>query len=163
MSQKKTEVSEVSKHLTFTAYHLQEHFLRTSVLTYDLENRSTSPRPFYLGIPLDQNATISGADGVDFDEAAQRPIAILRMLAQQKRTRTLSVTEGLSRNTPVHDLTEKQLETILKQTSLPAAEVSVLKEALPRIKECEAAEAARVQAEGRSVSSRRTWIASGST
>jgi hypothetical protein len=147
VSEKKREATEASKHLTFTQGDFEEHFLRNSRITYELENRSTSARPFYVGIPLERNATLAGADGVDFDEAQAQPIAVFQMPPKQKQVRTVESSEGLSHHTPYMSLTQKQLDRISQQGALPSAELAIAREVRPLVKEAEAAQQASNLAE----------------
>ena len=48
-------------------------------MTYLFENRSAYARAVYLSLPLGPNATITGADEVDFDSTTSTPIAVTRV------------------------------------------------------------------------------------
>jgi hypothetical protein len=140
VSEKKVTAVEVSKRLTFDKDRFEEHFLRTSKITYELENRAATARAFYVGLLMDRNAVITGTDGVDFDEANAHPVAVFRLKAKDKPSRTFDVTEGLSRVTAFEAITEKQLREIAAHASLPAAELAIATEAAARMKEAAAAE-----------------------
>lgn len=139
VSEKKVTAVEVSKRLTFDQDRFEEHFLRTSKITYELENRAATPRAFYVGLAMDRNATITGTDSVDFDEANARPVAVFRLKAKDKPSRTFDVTEGLSRVTTFGAITEKQLREIALHASLPAPELAIATEAAARMKDAAAA------------------------
>jgi hypothetical protein len=124
VTETKSTSSEEPKRLTFSQGRLEEHFLRTSRLTWELENRSTAARAFYVGLAVDRNTTIKGVDGVDFDE---------------KGTRAFEVVEGLSRSTRFDVLTEKQLRELAATSSLPAAEAAVAGEAAAKARDAEGA------------------------
>ncbi|MEO6420474.1 MAG: hypothetical protein ABIP39_13745, partial [Polyangiaceae bacterium] len=128
---------EVSKRLTFDKDRFEEHFLRTSKITYELENRAATPRSFYVGLQMDRHAQIIGADSVDFDEATDHPVAVFRLKAKDKPLRTFDVTEGLSRVTAFGAITEKQLREIALHASLPAPELAIATEAAAKMKDAE--------------------------
>jgi hypothetical protein len=144
---KKSEHSDESKRLTFRDGRFEEHFLRKSRYTWELENRATTPRAFYVGFEADRNASIKGPDALDFDEEHGRPVLVFRLPEKQKVVRSFDVTEGLSRATRVDSLSEKLLKDLAGKSSLPAAEAAIAGEAALRAKEVEAtasaAEAAR--------------------
>ncbi len=139
VTEKKRTVTEVPKRLTFADGRLEEHFLRTSRVVYELENRATSARAFYVGLAVDRNATVKGADGLDYDEAGGHPVLVFRQPAKQKASRTFDLVEGLSRVTGFEAITEKQLRDVALHASLPAAELAVATEAAARMKDAEAA------------------------
>ena len=142
ITQKKRTASDEPKRLTFANGRLEEHFLRTSRMSWELENRATTPRAFYVGLEVDRNAAIKGADAVDFDEESGRPLLVFRLPAKQKVVRAFDVTEGLSRTTHFASLGEKQLRELAARTSLPAAEAAIAGEAAAKSKDAEAAQRA---------------------
>jgi hypothetical protein len=81
----------------FVNDRLQEHYLRTTEAIYVVENRSGQARAVYLGLPVVDNAKVTGADALDYDTATSRPIAIFRMEARQKLERAVKLEEGLTR------------------------------------------------------------------
>jgi hypothetical protein len=151
VSEKKTTSTEEPKRLTFLNGRLEEHFLRVSKITWELENRATAPRAFYVGLSVQKNSSIKGADALDFDEDRGRPVVIFRQAAKLKAQRAFEVTEGLSRAFRADSLTEKQLKEITAHGSLPAAELAVANEALPKARDVEAAGRA-VEAVGKDIS-----------
>jgi hypothetical protein len=139
VTSKKTTVRDETKRLTFHGQsRFEEHFYRTTDLTYELENRATTPRALYVRLAMNENAKITGADGADFDEVAQQPIVVFRLAPKQKSTRTFTVVEGLMRSTAFDALTEKQLTELAVQPSLPAGDAAIAREAAQKVKEVEA-------------------------
>lgn len=139
VSHKKTTTHEEHKRLTFDSGRLEEHFLRKSQIAYELENRGGAPRALYVGLRVDRNASIKGADGVDLDEEGGSPVVIFKQPAKQKVIRSFEVTEGLSRSTRVDALTESHLREVAQHASLPAGERAIAAEAAGKLKEAEAA------------------------
>lgn len=151
VSEKKVTYAEEPKRLTFAHGRLEEHFLRVAKRSWELENRGTTPRAFYVGLDVQKNSSIKGADALDFDEDRGRPVVIFRQAAKQKAVRAFEVTEGLSRAFRADSLTEKELKEITAHGGLPAAELAVANEALPKVRELEAAGRA-VEAVGKEIS-----------
>lgn len=139
ITEKKRTATEEPKRLTFANGRLEEHFLRKTRVTWELENRGTAPRAFYVGLDVDRNAAIQGADALDFDEERGRPTLVFRLPAKQKVARSFDVTEGLSRSTSFTALGEKQLRELAARASLPPAEAAIAGEAAARAKDVEVA------------------------
>ncbi len=138
---------EESKRVTFQHDQLEEHFLATTELTWDLENRGGAARTFHVGMDVHRNAKITGTDRVDFDEAKGHPIAIFDAPPRKKTARTFTVVEGLSRATTLGSLASKPVHELAQRPSLPAAEVAVLAQAEPRIRDLEGEQARAAAAE----------------
>jgi hypothetical protein len=147
VTEKKATPREEPKRLTFTDDRFEEHFLRTTELTYELENRAPTPRTLYVRLPMDANAKITGADGADFDDAIRRPIVVFRLAARERTKRTFSVLEGLSRSISLPSLTEKGLLAIIEQASLPPSELATAREAALKLKDVAAMAKALTTAE----------------
>ncbi len=133
----------------FVNDRLQEHYLRTTEAIYVVENRSGQARAVYLGLPVVDNAKVTGADALDYDTATSRPIAIFRMEARQKLERAVKLEEGLTRPLAVADLTSERLKKLAAGARLPEAERKAAAgavEAQARVEETAAA-LAKVQAE----------------
>ncbi len=138
VSAKQSDRKEESKRLTFAKDRLEEHFLATSKLGWELENRGGAARTFYVGLAADRNATVTGTDRVDFDEATSRPVVVFDAPPKSKTLRSFVVVEGLSRSTSIDGLTGKLVRDLLQKTTLPPAEVNVLRDAESRIRALEA-------------------------
>jgi hypothetical protein len=139
---KKTQHREESKRLTFEDDALEEHFLRTTDTSWEVENRAGATRTFYVALSVDRNAKVTGADRLDFDEASSSPIVVFEAKPKQKNTRSLSIVEGLSRSLRLDGLTEKVVRALLLKPTIPAPELAVLQRALPRVEALEAGLAA---------------------
>jgi hypothetical protein len=144
---KDSDRKEESKRLTFARDRLEEHFLATSNLTWELENRGGSARTFYVGLGADRNAKVTGTDRVDFDEVTSKPIVVFDAPAKSKALRKLTVVEGLSRSTPIDGITGKLVRELLQKTTIPAAELALLGQAEPRIRALEAEHAKKAEAD----------------
>lgn len=144
---KKSDRKEEPKRLTFGRDRLEEHFLATTTSTWELENRGTTARTVYVGLSADKNATVTGTDRVDFDEATSKPVVIFDAPPKSKKERTFVVTEGLSRATGIDSLTAKHVKELLAKTTIPAAELAVLTQAEPRIRALEAEHAKVTEAD----------------
>lgn len=144
---KKSDRKEEPKRLTFGRDRLEEHFLATTVSTWELENRGTTARTVYVGLSADKNATVTGTDRVDFDEATSKPVVVFDAQPKSKKERTFTVTEGLSRATGIDSLTAKHVKELLAKTTIPAGELAVLAQAEPRIRALEAEHAKVTEAD----------------
>lgn len=135
---KTSDRKEESKRLTFREDRLEEHFIATTNLSWELENRGGAARTFYVGLSADKNAKVTGSDRVDFDEASAQPIVVFDAPPKSKAVRSFVVVEGLSRSTRIDGITTKIVKELLTKTSIPAAELAVLTQAEPRIRALEA-------------------------
>jgi len=144
---KDSERTEESKRLTFSRDRLEEHFLATSKLGWELENRGGAARMFYVGLTADRNAKVTGTDRVDFDEAASRPVVVFDAPPKSKVLRSFVVIEGLSRATPIDGLTAKLARDLLQKATLPTAELAIVAQAEPRIRALEAEHAKSAEAD----------------
>ncbi len=139
--------TEESKRLTFRNNRLEEHFIATTKHGWELENRGGGARTFYVSLTAERNATVTGTDRVDFDEATSRPIVVFEAAAKSKALRSFVVTEGLSRANAIDVLSSKQVKELLAKTTIPAAELAILTQAEPRIRALEAEHAKAVEAD----------------
>ena len=144
---KTSDRGEESKRLTFRNSRLEEHFLATTKQTWELENRGGAARTFYVALSAEKNATVTGTDRVDFDEATSHPIVVFDAPSKSKALRTFVVTEGLSRATGIDALTGKHVRELLAKTTIPAAELAILAQAEPRVRALEAEHAKAAEAE----------------
>ncbi|HEU4535149.1 MAG TPA: DUF4139 domain-containing protein, partial [Polyangiaceae bacterium] len=140
--------SEEPKRLALAGEALEEHFLRETRVAYELENRAGRPRTVYAAQRLNQNASLKGADRVDFDAGASLPVAVF-VVPRGKSQRAIVAVEGLSRKTPLDKLTADRLAQLAAAPSLQANERAAAGEAAARQRELEqarkAAEADRAE------------------
>ncbi len=108
---------------------LVEHFVRHHRAPYDLVNRSGAARTAVLALGFVRNATVKGADELDFDTASGKALAIFQIDAKKQATRTLDVDEGLSRKHAFASLTPEWLRTTATSPRLPQAQKAALLEA----------------------------------
>jgi hypothetical protein len=137
----KSQSHDEAKRLSIVGEALAEHFLRTTTTTWKLENRGGATKTFYVRISADQNAKVSGADRVDFDDATGRPVVVFMVKPKEKAARSFTVVEGLERQFGIDLLTEKNARALLLHSTIPASDLSILHDALPRIAALEAAHA----------------------
>ncbi|PRQ04609.1 hypothetical protein ENSA5_06140 [Enhygromyxa salina] len=142
--------SDEPKRLVYARGRLEEHFLRTTTIVLDLDNRSGQARHVHVKINASSNTTIEGADAVDFDAEREHPLAIFELGASASIDgRKVVIQEGLSRRTNVADLSEAQIEPLSVAATLTEAEREAMKATLARLTAQHEAEAevARIKAE----------------
>lgn len=108
---------------------LVEHFVRHHDRQYELENRSGSPRKIYLVLDIVKNATVRGADELDFNEEAKTPLAVFDLAKNTKKQRTLQIQEALERRTRAGSLSSERLTELAGSEALPEAHRKILEEA----------------------------------
>jgi hypothetical protein len=135
----RAKASEESKRLTFANDALEEHFLRETRADYEIENRASRPRAVYAAQRLDRNASLKGADRVDFDAGSSVPTAVFVVPARSKAKKSLVAVEGLSRKTPADKLTAERLAQLASAPSLAGPERAAAGEAAARQRELETA------------------------
>ena len=99
--------SDESKRVVFAQGRLEEHFLRTTERTLDVEVRSPVPRDLYFAMHILSNATVTGADALDFDTSTDRPVAILHLAPQKTVARVLTSVEGREQSFALDALGER--------------------------------------------------------
>jgi hypothetical protein len=120
--------TEEVKRLAFRGDALEEHYLRKTQVSYQLENRSGLPRSVYVALALNPNATLHGADRTDFDIASSHPVVIFELKARSKLERPVDAVEGLVRRTRLTDLKSEHLKELAALQELPEADRRVAKE-----------------------------------
>jgi hypothetical protein len=137
VTEKKITRKDEPRRLTFDTRRLEEHFIRTSELAWEVENRSGQPRTFYVALGASQNAKITGADRVDFDEVNHRAIAVFVVPPKTKAMRNFTIAEGLSQGIDTVFLTEKSVKATLAKSTIAAADLAVLKDSLDKVRAVE--------------------------
>lgn len=148
LSVARSKSREEVKRLTFAGGRVVEHFLRHTDTAYEIENRSAQGRRVYVALGIGQNAKVSGADRVDYDAVAGKPMAVLQAPGRRRTERALAIVEGLSRTTPVERLSAAWLAERAAMGGLPAAERAAAGEAAARAREMEAAQRERDRLKG---------------
>jgi hypothetical protein len=105
---------------------LELHSLRTREVKLELENRAGRPRSVHVRLDVGSNASIAGADAVDFDLEARTAIAVFEMKPRSKRGETLRISEGKSRALALGQLNLKQLDQLVAADKLTAAQRQAL-------------------------------------
>lgn len=132
------ESKEESQQVRFNKLNLEEDFIRTSVRTIALKNRSRAVRTVYLSLDVVNNSTVEGADELDYDAQGAKPLAVFKSTPGKKLERTPKIKEGLQRSTQMQSLTAERVTELSQLEVLPAADRAVLKEAAARLEEAEA-------------------------
>ena len=126
--------------VTFAGDDLKEHFIRTTDSDWTVENRSGLPRTVYVGLTIDRNAKLIGADSLDFDVQSGKALAGFHVAPRQSPKRKTISTEGLSRHTRLTDLTAKWLGELAALATLAPADKVIIAEVGPKQKEVEDAQ-----------------------
>lgn len=121
--------AEEPRLMSFENDRLVEHFVRHRVITYRIENRSSSGRAVYLTLHLVNNARVRGADSLDFDHERGRALAVFHVGAHKKIDKTIKADEGLSRSHAFSHLKSKTLADWAKSPLLPKKERATLNKA----------------------------------
>ncbi|MDI1437411.1 hypothetical protein [Polyangium sorediatum] len=119
---------------------LVEHFIRHTRVDYTVENRSGGARTVFLNLDLVRNATVTGADELDFDVVSNKPLAVFASEPRSKKVRRVEADEGLSRRTLVSSLHPRGLRSIAAAPKLSAAQRASLEEAAKHLTDAEARE-----------------------
>jgi hypothetical protein len=138
--------TEATERLTWDHGALVEHFLRTVRSQLTFVNRSAQPRAVYLGLAIQPNARVTGADAVDYDAPTSTPLAVVRVAARGRVDREITTVEGLSRPIVSGDLSSDTLARILGSPELSPADRVVANGALARQKELEDTQRAKKSA-----------------
>jgi len=127
---------ETPKHAAFEAGGtIVEHFLRTTDWVASLENRSGHPKDVYVGLDLNPNATVTGADSLDYDTAQGRAMAVYHVTAKSTLEHKMHAVEGLERRIPVGSVDADQLLGFAAK--LEPAEATKLREVEKKQRELE--------------------------
>jgi hypothetical protein len=139
LAQTGAHATEETKRLVWNkgARALEEHYLRTSDLTFSVENRSGHARSVVLAMALARNATLTGPDRVDYDTTSSHPLAIFEVGPTATVERRAHAVEGLERSTPLASLVAARLAEIAAAPSLGAAERAAATEAAAQLRDAE--------------------------
>ncbi|MFW5740232.1 MAG: DUF4139 domain-containing protein [Myxococcota bacterium] len=123
---------EQTRRLEYRGDQLYQHYVRTDLVTYTIENRSGQARSVHWALSVVRNAKVEGADEVRFDDASDTAIAIFRVPAKKKAEREVKVEQGLFRANAADMLSVAFLEELAEMDSLPAEHRKVAEEAAKR-------------------------------
>ncbi len=118
----------VVKRVTFQNDSLIEHSLRTTVSDWALQNRSGTARRVYVALPIVSNATVTGADALDFDDQSNNPVAIVKLAPRSDVRRTLTSVEGVSTGMGIGALRSERLTQLLAEPDLTPPEKAAITE-----------------------------------
>jgi hypothetical protein len=127
LEQKKETSSEDVQKVLFEETRLVEHFVRHSRRTYEVVNRSGTPREMGLVLDIVRNAKLAGVDGTDFDPISQRPVAMFKVDPRKREQRDVSIDQALERSSDVSNLTGDGLDKLAGVAALPESDRAVLK------------------------------------
>jgi hypothetical protein len=147
LDKKDTTVEETVKRVRFVGDALEEHFLRVTKATWELQNHAGLERDVYVVLHLDRNTKLEGVARQEYDTATNRPIAVFHVGAKSKLEKPVTSTEGLSRRTARSALTYARLSKLATEATLPANERAALAEIAARQKELEDAREERRKTE----------------
>ncbi|MDI3287215.1 hypothetical protein [Polyangium sp. 15x6] len=117
---------------------LVEHFIRHTRVDYTIENRSGGARTVFLNLNLVRNATVNGADELDFDVVSNKPLAVFASEPRSKKVRRIEADEGVSRQTDIRTLSPQALRAMAAAPKLSAAQRAALEEAAKHLTDAEA-------------------------
>ncbi|MBW2734955.1 MAG: hypothetical protein JRH20_21440 [Deltaproteobacteria bacterium] len=115
-----TQSMEVPKRLTYVKGGFKEHFIRTRKIKVSIENRDSEKRSVYFQPSVTRNASIKGADALDFDMKAQRACVIFYLGKNMKVKKTFTIEEGLSRRVNAQKVRMETLDKFIAAKSLSA-------------------------------------------
>lgn len=134
---------EATKRLTYERDAIEEHYLKTTLSEWTIKNRGGQPRKVYVGLDVVRNAKVTGADSMDYDAHAGKPVATVAVPARGEAKRTLTSVEGLSRTMSVSDLKAERLAQLATEPDLSPPEKAVVAELAKKQRELEDAHKAR--------------------
>ena len=132
-----THTSEAVVHLRSYAGGLEEHYLRVRKISYELVNRSGTPRHLYLALDVSNKGNVRGADGLIFDEQSHRAVAVFVIKGMTRKKQQLVVSEGLVRKHPFKQLGPRKLHQLASAPKLLAHQRDILRRAVADMKQAE--------------------------
>ncbi len=100
---------EQPKRVSYANGELREDYLQTTDWTYELENRSGHMKNVEARLAIVSNASVTGADKIDFDTESGKPVAVFAIPQGKKIARPMHVIEGLARSTEANQLKASDL------------------------------------------------------
>jgi hypothetical protein len=116
---------EAFERLTYREGTLFEHFRRTTYTVYSLGNGGAHARAVYISLHVGANATVTGADAVDFDSAAGSALAVVNVAPKARIEREVVATEGLTSSWAVENLWPENLAEVVASPSLAPADKTI--------------------------------------
>ncbi|XXY54042.1 hypothetical protein WME91_23210 [Sorangium sp. So ce269] len=131
---------DVTQRIAFEGGYLTEHFVRKHRRRYAVKNRGGQERRAYVALDIVKNASVRGFDAVDFDEASDRPLGVLRIAPRSKLEREVTLDEALLRALDVRSLSARALREKSDVAALSAADRATLGAAAKLFDEVEKAD-----------------------
>ncbi len=116
---------------------LVEHFERHHRRTYEIENRSGSPRTVFLDLDLIDNARVEGADELSYDTERQRAIAAFKVGTRAKRTVVLQTWEGFQQTHPIAALRRATLRRFAASPKLGKTQRRIVRTSVMLLEQAE--------------------------
>lgn len=138
----RSDAKDAIKRITFEHEAIVEHYLRTTISEWKLQNRSGHARSVYVSLGVVRNATVTGADALDYDTEGNHPVAVVKLGARSEGKRTVTSVEGLSRPMAVTALKSERLVQLAVEPDLSASEKATVGELAKKQKELEDAQKA---------------------
>ncbi|WP_437966306.1 hypothetical protein WMF04_43000 [Sorangium sp. So ce260] len=113
---------DVTQKLVFEREALKEHFVRKHRRRYVVRNRGGQERRVYVALDIVKNASARGFDALDFDDASEKPLGVLRVGPRSKLEREVTIEEALQRSVAVSSLSARALREKSDVAALPAAD-----------------------------------------
>jgi len=128
------------------------HSLRTSTRVLELAvgagaSGASTPLRVAVALPIVPNATLQGADAIDYDVVGHHVVGVFELPAGTRKRYQLQATEGVEAHFPIAQLTEDSARSWLATATIPAAERAIVEQALPAITHLGALATQRDQAE----------------
>jgi hypothetical protein len=123
VERKDVVVAEAPKKASFDNDTFKEDFLRTTDWKYEFENRSGRAKNVQAALPIMSNATITGADKLDYDTELSRPVAIFTIAPAKKIEKPMRAVEGLTRQLGINQLSSVDLQKLADELGATGAGV----------------------------------------
>jgi len=125
-----TRVEDTVVHVDFREGQLREHSRRISTTRLAFGNQTGASQTAYVALPIVTNASVEGADDLDFDTTSATPFSVFRLPLGKSDERVLVCHEAIRTGTPIGDLTTEILERWIDMTTVPTQEREVLRASL---------------------------------
>lgn len=139
LKQHELERSEQTKHFEFDAdeQKLNRHFISKRTIEIEITNRAAAPREVHVGLGVRDNASVTGADRLDYQREQGGARAVIRAAARGKSARTLVIAEALVTKLGPSQLSSKELQAWAGTPGLAAAQATVLQQAATELTRAE--------------------------
>jgi hypothetical protein len=125
------------RRVTFSDGELHIHLARTTERELRLGSRAAQAREVYVGLEVVKNATVRGADRLDYDRSTRTALAVFDVEPGRSRALHLVTLEGLLRSIELAAISVEELEGLVGLESLALSERNLLRGALPLARQVE--------------------------